>query len=483
MIARDAVTEVRSRRPLTASVMRAMTLLSGTRVLILLCSVVRVKLVALWIGATGVGLFGIYNSFIELMSALTQLNVRDSSVRDIAGVDDISMRHRIIGVVRRWAAVLGLFGSLLTLALSPLLSRVTFGDDAHACGFVWLSAVMLFSSVTGGELAILQGSRLLGRLAAASLAGAVGGLLLSVPLFYFLGIDSIVPSIGVYALSTLVAALLLRYKGAGTASGGVTLRETVAKGCGFLRLGAWMTVAAFVTLLSQYIFIVYVNNRGGVDDVGFYQAGFTLVNKYIGLLLVGVAMEYYPRLASRAGSLRSLGVYANHEIVTLSWIAMPCVSLFIVFRGLIVEMLYSAEFESILPYVTWAMAGTVLRCVSWCMGYVMLARGDGKAYVVCESVSAVVYLVLNTLFYEMWEVESLGKAYFLWYAVYCVTVMTVCRVRYGLRLRYAAMSVVTVSLLVVMLTMYLTDLSLLLGLAAALTGCVVSIVALRRMTA
>nr|WP_303633484.1 hypothetical protein [uncultured Muribaculum sp.] len=100
---------------------------------------------ALWIGAAGVGLLGIYNSFIELMSALTQLNVRDSSVRDIAGADDISMRHRIIGVVRRWAAVLGLFGSLLTLALSPLLSRVTFGDDAHSGGFVWLSVVMLFS--------------------------------------------------------------------------------------------------------------------------------------------------------------------------------------------------------------------------------------------------------------------------------------------------------------------------------------------------
>jgi len=64
MIARDAVTGVRSRRPLTASVMRAMTLFSGTRVLILLCSVVRIKLVALWIGAAGVGLFGIYNSFI-----------------------------------------------------------------------------------------------------------------------------------------------------------------------------------------------------------------------------------------------------------------------------------------------------------------------------------------------------------------------------------------------------------------------------------
>lgn len=98
MIARDAVTEVRSRRPLTASVMRAMTLISGTRVLILLCSVVRVKLVALWIGAAGVGLFGIYNSFIELMSVLTQLNVRDSSVRDIYGAQNEAL-HDEVGVI------------------------------------------------------------------------------------------------------------------------------------------------------------------------------------------------------------------------------------------------------------------------------------------------------------------------------------------------------------------------------------------------
>ena len=45
------------------------------------------------------------------------------------------------------------------------------------------------------------------------------------------------------------------------------------------------------------------------------------------------------------------------------------------------------------------------------------------------------------------------------------------------------MAVVTVSMLVVMLTMFLTDVSLLLGLAAAVTGCAVSVVALRRMTA
>ncbi len=165
MIARDAVTGVRSRRPLTASVMRAMTLFSGTRVLILLCSVVRIKLVALWIGAAGVGLFGIYNSFIELMSALTQLNVRDSSVRDIAGPTTFRCVTASLVSWRRWAAVLGLFGSLLTLALSPLLSRVTFGDDAHSGGFVWLSVVMLFQ---------LGHRRRVGHIARLAPVGAVG---------------------------------------------------------------------------------------------------------------------------------------------------------------------------------------------------------------------------------------------------------------------------------------------------------------------
>ena len=47
-------------------------------------SAYRIKLVALWIGAAGVGLFGLYNAAVELIAAVTQFNMRSTAVRDIA---------------------------------------------------------------------------------------------------------------------------------------------------------------------------------------------------------------------------------------------------------------------------------------------------------------------------------------------------------------------------------------------------------------
>ena len=54
-------------------------------------------------------------------------------------------------------------------------------------------------TLTNGELAVLQGTGRLRRFARVSLWGTVGGLLISVPLFYWLRSDSIVPSIVAYA--------------------------------------------------------------------------------------------------------------------------------------------------------------------------------------------------------------------------------------------------------------------------------------------
>lgn len=62
--------------------------------------------------------------------------------------------------------------------------------------------------------------------------------------------------------------------------------------------GFFLTVSAFVTQLSSYIFMAYLNNVGGDDTVGFYQSGFTLVNRYLGLIFTAIAMEYFPRLSS-----------------------------------------------------------------------------------------------------------------------------------------------------------------------------------------
>lgn len=404
-------------------VLKAMGIFGGVQVLNILCSLIRNKLVAMWIGPAGVGLFGIFNQALEMLNTATNLGVRNSSVRDISQAvekRDSSLISRIVTVVRRWSLWLGLGGALITMAIAPLLSRLTFGDFNHIWHYVALSAAVLFMALTNGEYAVLQGLSKLKKLARVTVSGTLGGLLISIPMFYFLREDSVLPSIIVYALCVMAAALFTKDKEFPKAK--VTSRETVSMGADFIKLGVFMTLGSFVAMLASYIFVSWLNITSGKETVGFYQAGYTLVDKYAGLVFVALGYEYYPRLARVAGSSLRLRVFVSNQINLSFMVLTPCLLAFILLRSHLVWLLYSKEFLVILTYISWGVVGTVLRATSWCLSFVMLAKGDGKIFLITESLDAVIGLTLNIVCFSLWGVDGLGFAYIAWFACYTIIV-------------------------------------------------------------
>lgn len=421
--------------------MKAMGLFGGVQVMGIICSIIRTKLVAIWIGPVGVGLFGLFNNALEMINTGTNLGIRGSSVRDISQAvasDDRSLIARIIVVVRRWSLWLGLGGALLTLLLSPLLSQITFGSQDYIWGFVALSMAVLLMAISNGEQAVLQGSQRLKRLARASVSGTLLGLLISIPLFYWLRERSVLPSIIAYAACNALMMWLLRNKDFPAVQ--VGRRETVDMGRGFVRLGVYMTIGNFVTILAGYVFNAWLNQEAGTAAVGHYQAGYTLINKYTGLILTALGMEYYPRLAQVANDRSRLCESVSQEISVAMLVLAPVIALFVLLRQPIVWLLYSSDFSVIHAMVTWGMVGTVMRALSWCMAFVILARGDGKTYVITESISAAVGLALNILFYRWWGITGLGLAFLAWYVVYTVIIAVVYLHRYHLTLSVGSMA-------------------------------------------
>ncbi len=420
---------------LSRLVVKAMGLFGGVQMVNIVCSIVRTKLVALWMGPTGVGLFGLWLAAQDMLSTATNLGVRTSSVRDItssAATGNSSRVAAVVTVVRKWSLWLGLFGALVTIALAPLLSQISFGDDKPIWGFVFLSASILLMSLMSGEHAILQGTTKLKNLAHASVWGSVAGLAVSVPMFYFWRIDSVLPSIVAYALTGALFAYIYRNKEIPAQE--MTTKEVYAQGKDFVRLGIYMTIGTFLAILSSYVFSAYLNWRGGTEQMGFYQAGYTLVNRYVGLVLTALGVEYFPRLSKVAHSNNRLGLFVNQEIKIALLVLVPVVLVFMLLRGFVVELLYSKEFSAILTYVSWMLVGMVLRATSWCMAFVILAKGDGKVYVVTESVSVAVGLVLNIVAYHYWGLNGLGVSFVIWYLIYNLIVGVVYLRKYHLKL-------------------------------------------------
>ena len=406
--------------------MKAMGLFGGVQVMGILCSIVRTKLVAMWIGPVGIGLFGLFNNALEMISTGTNLGIRSSSVRDISQAHDSTtpgLVAKMVAVVRKWSLWLGLFGALVTLMLAPLLSELTFGDQSHLWGFVALSVAVLLGAITNGEYAVLQGSARLKRLASVTLWGTLTGLAVSIPLFYLLRERSILPSILAYAMALAAFAWLFRNKE--YAKPQLSRRETFDMGKGFVKLGIFMTLGNFASILASYAFNAWLNMNAGTEAVGFYQAGYTLINKYTGLILTALGMEYYPRLSKVANSRLRLRAFVSQEINVAIAVMAPVVALFILLRELVVWILYTPEFNVILTFVSWGMIGTVLRTLSWCLAFTILAKGDGKTYLWTEVASAIINLVLNIVFYRWWGLTGLGIAFLVSYLLYTAIVAVV----------------------------------------------------------
>lgn len=175
-------------------ILKVMGVFSGVQAVSIVCSVVRAKLIAIWIGPAGVGIFAVLNSALDMISSSTQLNLRQTAVRDISAAAPGRLQ-KAVAAVRWWSSRLGLVGAAAMAGASPLLSIASFGHAGMWWAFAALAIAAYAMALTSGEQAIMQGTGHLADIAKSTVRGVVCGTAVSAPLFYFLGEGSIAPTI------------------------------------------------------------------------------------------------------------------------------------------------------------------------------------------------------------------------------------------------------------------------------------------------
>ena len=187
-------------------IFKATSLFGGVQAFNILVGIVRIKFVAVLLGATGVGIMGLLNAPLNLIISITGLGISFSAVREISEkheTADIGKLSKVISTLLRWSWFTGLLGATLTLSLAPFLSQWTFGNKEFTWAFIWLSITILIQSISRGQSTILQGTRRLKDMAKAGSIGSALGLITSIPLYYWLGIKGIVPAMIITSITGL----------------------------------------------------------------------------------------------------------------------------------------------------------------------------------------------------------------------------------------------------------------------------------------
>jgi PST family polysaccharide transporter len=186
-------------------ILRTSSIIAASQVVTYALGMVRIKALALLLGPTGVGLLGYFQSAAALIGTATSLGVASSGVRDVAAASaaaDEARMGRTVRVLHRVCWFTGGAGLLAAVALAWPLSRWSFGTAEQAWAIALLGLSLLFTAISSGQTALVQGLRRIGDLVRINVAGALLGTVASLVCYFGLGVAGIAPGLVLAAACT-----------------------------------------------------------------------------------------------------------------------------------------------------------------------------------------------------------------------------------------------------------------------------------------
>lgn len=417
------------------SIFKATSLFGGVQVYQVLISVIRSKIVALFLGPVGMGIQGLYQSAIQLIQSISNMGLSQSAVRDVSEADNSGDRTRVsrtVSALKSLVWVTGILGMVATVLFSGFLSQKTFGDSEHVIPFVLLSVVLLIDQQTSGRLVVLQGLRRLRPLAKASLIGSTIGLIIAIPMYYFFNVDGIVPTMILTSVVGLIVAAYYRNR-IEIEKVRLSIREVLKEGKNMLSMGIAMSISGVMVTLASYILRGFIRDLGGVEAVGLFTAGFALTNSYVGMVFNAMSTDYFPRLSAINQDNTKCHEVMNQQGDIAILLVAPIVLVCLIFTPLIIRLLYSNQFLGATDYIQWALVGMMFKAISWCVAFVFIAKAEMKLFIVNETIANIYILALNLLGYKYLGLLGLGMSFTLGYFLYSIQVYVIAHKRYGFR--------------------------------------------------
>ena len=200
-----------------------------------------------------------------------------------------------------------------------------------------------------------------------------------------------------------------------------------------ISMGIMINLGGMLTLLEAYLVRIYISNTGDLSDVGMFNAGLAIISTYVGMIFTAMGKDYYPRLSEVANDINE----TNNTVIQQAEIALlilaPLLIIFIIFINWGIIILYSSKFLPITDMIHWAALGIFFKVPTWTMGFILLAKGDGKWFFWTQLIGVLYMLPLNILGYKFFGLEGLGISFLVVFIISFILNLTITYFKYSFK--------------------------------------------------
>ncbi len=431
------------------TILKATGVFGIMQVMKMLVSIVGSKFVAIFLGPIGIGTVGLLNNTLTIITSISSFGISTTSVREIAVADsyeDSDKFNQTIYSIQKIAFAIGLFGALLAIIFSSLLSKWTFGNTNYSHWFIFLSINFFFTSYTASRVAILQGKRMLKIIAISNVLSSVLTTLATVSIYYFYKFDGIVPVILVSSAINLGVNLYFT-RSFKTTGIHFNFSEVYQKALPILKLGLLLSINVIFGHICTFLIKLYLNGNGATSQIlGFYEVSTVILISYVGMIFTSMSIDFYPRLTSISKDNSGMKELVNNQLEIGLLLVTPAIIFLYLVSPFVIQLLYTKEFLPVILIFKAALFSIIIKAIIWPLAFIILAKGNKKQYFKQELVGDFLNISLTILLYNLYGLVGIGIASVVNFSLYGFYVYYIVNKNYDFSFRNDTVKIIVFSI-------------------------------------
>jgi PST family polysaccharide transporter len=362
------------------------------------------KMIAVFVGPSGMAYIGNFRNFITSLEGISTLAFPAGIVKYVGENEqqDTELKKIITTVLITFLGLAAFLGLLIYLFSDLLCEKIFGGNLQYAVVFKTVAIVLPFSVVSVLFISIINGLGRYSKLIYATIISNILALALTVFLIVQYKLVGALLSIALNPVFLFAVHFFYVPKELQIVRR-IKLQDyefsVIKKLAGFsLMILPSFLINPLVVLEIRKFLISSV----GLDQSGFWEAMSRVSNLYLIFVSTLVGLYFYPQLIKARGKFQTKQVFSNfYKSIIPLFIGCSIVIYFA--RFLIIKILFSAEFLPVADLFIWQLIGDFFKICGLILGFQFLAKKIIIPYIIFEVVTN-----MFLYFLSLYCIETLG---------------------------------------------------------------------------
>ncbi|WP_068472258.1 O-antigen translocase [Saccharicrinis aurantiacus] len=364
---------------------------NSTQVIVrLVIGVLNIKVLALFVGPSGMAIISQLQNFLQLGSNISGLGFNNGIIKYISSNQSAPQRQKIYFSS---ALIIIIISSMCTSAIALIFSNkisIILFNSSEYNNVIKLSGIyFLSSSILNGYISYINGLQQIKQYVNINILISTSGFIIGLLAAYTLNLDGLLWAqifLVIFPLTLNIPRLVKLLNTQKIAFSKKALKN-------LSKYSFMALVAGILTPVSQTVIRTIITSDSSWESAGIWDGMNKISFSYISFVTMSFTYYFLPTFSSLKTNRDIIKEVHKSLITLIPFLIIGGISSFLLKRH-IVNILFTESFSLMYTLYIWQVIGDFFKILAWVIGFLFIARENIKIFIITEIISGILMISL-----------------------------------------------------------------------------------------